>query len=429
MRILIYGINYAPELVGIGKYTAEMAEWLASKGHDVRVVVSPPHYPAWRIQEGFKAWYSCEMLRNVQVYRCPIWVKQRLSGWQRILHLLSFAISSFPVLMMQIGWRPGIVLVIEPSFFCVPTTLLVAKLSRAKSWLHIQDFEIDTGFGLGMIPNISWLKKSILFFEKWLMKQFNRISTISEAMLENLYSKGIPVTQTFLFRNWVDVTQVYPLSEDHSLREHLGLSATDIIVLYAGSISNKQPLELLIRAAERLRMELNLHFVIVGEGPKKESIFEMTQTLQLKNVTFLPLLPVEQFNQMLSTANIHALIQKGALADLMMPSKLIGMMASGRPTIATAETGSAIATEIAKSQSGILVPPNHLDKLVAAIQYLANNPQECEVFGRNGRTYVEENLSKEAVLSNIDFIPWEASSANPSLLRVSSSSQASNGSH
>lgn len=401
MRILIYGINYTPELIGIGKFTGEMAEWLVSKGHEVRVIAPPPYYPAWRIQKNYRTGYFCEILGDVRVYRCPIWVKQQLTGWQRILHLLSFAASSFPILLKQIAWRPEIVLVIEPSYFCAPAALLVAKLSRAQSWLHIQDFEIDAGFSLGMMPNIAWLRQIVLISEKWLMRRFNRVSTISEAMLTHLYSKGVSLSRTFLFPNWVDVKQIYPLPKHCSLRSHLGFSSADVIVLYAGSIANKQPLELLIRTAERLQADSKLHFIITGEGSKKDLMVQMVQALQLKNVQFLPLFPAEEFNQMLNTADIHVLIQDGALAHLMMPSKLLGMMATGRPTIATAELDSAIASEIDKSESGIVVPPNNLEKLVGAIQYLSHNPHEREVFGQKGRDYAERYLSKEIILNRI----------------------------
>ena len=103
MRIVIYGINYSPELTGIGKYSGEMAEWLASRGHEVRVVTAPPYYPQWRIREGFSNIWSKEEKSytdltfnngsGVLVYRCPLWVPEQPSGFKRLLHLASFAFS------------------------------------------------------------------------------------------------------------------------------------------------------------------------------------------------------------------------------------------------------------------------------------------------------------------------------------------------
>ncbi|WP_404783357.1 WcaI family glycosyltransferase [Altericista sp. CCNU0014] len=420
MRILIYGINYAPEVVGSGKFTGEMAEWFAEQGHEVRVVVPPPYYPTWTVKKIYKTGYSCQGMRGVKVYRCPIWVKRELTGWQRILHLLSFAISSFPVLIRQIFWRPEMVMAIEPSFVCVPAALLVAKICQAKSWLHIQDFEIDAGFGLGMVPNIGWVRSSLLTLEKRLFEQFHQISTISEAMLAHLHSKGAAIKHAFLFPNWVDTTEIYPLPQSQSLRFSLGLSAEKVIVLYAGSIANKQPLEHLLEAAKCLHLQSELHFIIAGEGPKKASLMKLARSLNLKNVTFLPLLPVKAFNRLLSTADIHVLIQHNSLANFMMPSKLLGMMASGRPTIATAEANSAIASEISRSKGGICIPPNQPEKLISALQYLSNNIHERAVLGRNSRAYAEKHLSKEAILNNV--CPLRQSAGNWPSSKISTSS-------
>src|SRR5688572_13649337 len=114
MRVLIYGINYAPELTGIGKYTGEMAEWLAFRGHEVRVVTAPPYYPHWRVYEGYQShWYTrhtsalpggtsqASSLGGLTVIRCPLWVPRRPSGLKRIIHLMSFALSSFPIMLKQ----------------------------------------------------------------------------------------------------------------------------------------------------------------------------------------------------------------------------------------------------------------------------------------------------------------------------------------
>src|SRR5580698_5350532 len=98
MKILVYGINYAPELTGIGRYTSDMAASLAAAGHDVRVVTAPPYYPAWQIAPGFSAGrYATERSDGVSIWRAPLWVPSRPKGARRLLHLASFALSSLPV--------------------------------------------------------------------------------------------------------------------------------------------------------------------------------------------------------------------------------------------------------------------------------------------------------------------------------------------
>ena len=138
-RILIVGLNYAPEPIGIGKFTAEMAEWLAQRGHDVQVIAAPPYYPGWRVENGYCArWYRHERLGSVNVWRCPLWVPAQPSAFKRVLHLFSFALSSLPMTLAKIGWRPGVVLVLQPPLLCAPASWLVARLTGACAWMHVQ---------------------------------------------------------------------------------------------------------------------------------------------------------------------------------------------------------------------------------------------------------------------------------------------------
>jgi len=147
VRLLLYGINFSPELVGIGKYSGELASWLAEQGDEVRVITAPPYYPAWRVQAPYSGWhYQREEGRVSAVLRCPLWVPAKPSGLTHILHLLSFALSSFIPVLWQATWRPDIVLVIEPPFFCAPAAWLTARLCGAKACLHVQDFEVDAAF-------------------------------------------------------------------------------------------------------------------------------------------------------------------------------------------------------------------------------------------------------------------------------------------
>lgn len=154
LRILIYGLNYSPELTGIGKYTGEMASWLAERGHEVRVVTAPPYYPAWRVRDDYRgAWYRIEQgLDQPIVYRTPLYVPSRPTGIKRIIHLVSFMLGSFPVMLRETFWEPEIVFTVEPTFFCAPLALFIAKSAGAAAWLHVQDFEVDAAFELGLLP-------------------------------------------------------------------------------------------------------------------------------------------------------------------------------------------------------------------------------------------------------------------------------------
>src|SRR5271156_6652353 len=121
MKILIYSANFAPEPTGIGKYSGEMAGWLAEQGHQVRVICAPPYYPNWKLDPGYAPQtYRRESTQGIDVWRAPIWIPKSPGGVTRVLHLLSFAITSLPVALWQVFWRPELVVCVAPALVCAP---------------------------------------------------------------------------------------------------------------------------------------------------------------------------------------------------------------------------------------------------------------------------------------------------------------------
>src|SRR5262249_11494966 len=250
-RLLVVALNYAPDLTGIGKYVSEMTEWLTTKKQlAVRVVTAPPYYPAWAVSPGYSPHrYSKECIAGVDIYRCPLWIPRRPRGITRLLHLLSFALSSLPVLLWQaVSWRPDVVFVVEPPLGAAPGAWLAAKLCGAEAWLHVQDFEIDAAFELGLLRPGA-LRRAILSAERALMRGFDRVSNISERMLARLLEKGVDQRRVFLFPNWVDMSLIRPLEETNTLRAELGIAADARVLLYSGNMGEKQGLDLIIDAA------------------------------------------------------------------------------------------------------------------------------------------------------------------------------------
>lgn len=398
MQIIINGINYYPELTGIGKYTGEMAEWLVENGHEVLVITAPPYYPSWKISDGYSSFfYKSEVVNGVKVLRCPIWVPAKPSGVKRLIHLASFALSSMPAMLWK-SWRlqPDIVFVVEPPFFCSPVALLSSKLGRSKSWLHIQDFEIDAAFNLGMLKS-DRLKSWVATVESWLMKKFDTVSTISVRMVERLELKGVESGKCQLFENWVETDSIYPMKGRVPLYKQLELPENRSIILYSGNMGEKQGLELIVEAADSLKNRHDLLFLLCGTGSSRERL--QTMSASLNNVMFLPLQPLSKLNELLNLADIHLLPQRPDAEDLVMPSKLTNMMASGRPVVATAAKNTQIAEVL--TGCGIVVEPGNSEAFCDAIITLVDDPDEARKLGDNCRKYAVEHWNKHNVLSNI----------------------------
>jgi colanic acid biosynthesis glycosyl transferase WcaI len=398
MKILLYSVNFAPEPVGIGKYSGEMAAWLVAQGHEVRVVCAPPYYPEWKLNSAYRAGrYYQEQWQDVKVFRAPLWIPKQPGGLTRIVHLLSFAVTSLPVMLSQCLWRPDVVFTVAPALICAPTGFMVAKLCNAKSWLHVQDFEVDVAFKMGLLKGRR-LQNMILSMERWLYCRFDMLSSISGNMIKQLLAKGRSRENTFLFPNWVDIDHVTPLKTVSSYRAELGIAPEATVAMFSGTLGGKQGLMVIPEAAKLLLERPDIVLVICGNGAFKPLLQAVAD--KLPNLKLLPLQPFDRLSDLLGMADIHLLPQSQDAEDLVLPSKLSGMLASGRPVIATCRMDTEIANVV--SECGMIVEPGDSTALAEAIVKLADHPELRLQLGINARHYAESHVSSDSVLGRLE---------------------------
>jgi colanic acid biosynthesis glycosyl transferase WcaI len=399
MDLLIIGIHFAPELTGIGKYTGEMAAWLSERGHRVTVVAPPPFYPGWAKDPSFegKGWHR-ELWNGCTVIRCPIYVPRRVTGSRRLLHLSSFALSTLPfALRSGVIEKPDIVAAVAPTLLAAPIALAAARLASAKTWLHIQDLEIEMAFELGIIRGRR-LADAVLGAERRLLRRFDLVSSISPKMLSAVERKGIEADRLALVPNWVDLEGIAPLPPSVRMRRELGIPEGRPIALYSGSMGLKQGLEVVVDAARKLaHLPRGPMFVLAGSGPALTPLRETAAGLS--NVMFLPLQPAERFNEFLSLADIHLLPQRHDAADLVMPSKLGAMLASGRPVVATVAPGTQIAETL--GTAGVIVPPGDAERLASELQRLLEDPERRMAMGRTARA-IAPQFDRRTILGALE---------------------------
>ncbi|HEY0522736.1 MAG TPA: glycosyltransferase WbuB [Stellaceae bacterium] len=407
MKILVHGLNFSPELIGIGKYTGEMAAWFGQRGHDVRVVTAPPYYPDWKVFDGHRNRWSRSTLpgADVRIYRCPVWVPERQSGLKRLVHLLSFAASSTPVALWQaLSWRPDVVIGIEPALFAAPGSLLAAWVSGARAWLHVQDLEIDAAFETGLLRG-DRLRRIATAAERLLNRRFDRVSSISNAMCDRLGSKGVDEARIRLVPNWIDAGTIYPLSSPSPMRRELAIPDAATVALYAGNMAEKQGIGILADVARRLAERPDIMFVFAGNGAARSRL--EAASAGLANVRFLPLQPAERLNDLLNLADIHLLPQRRGVADLVLPSKVTNMMASGRPVVA----GAAPDTQLGRiaARCGLVVEPEDAEAMAGAVAMLVGDAPMRAALGAAGRDIAVSEWSRDAVLGR--FETWLAEMA------------------
>lgn len=401
MRILIYGINYSPELTGIGKYTGEMGAWLAAQGHDVTVVTAPPYYPEWQVHQDYKGkWWQKENKEGVAVYRCPLYVPKKVTSAKRIIHEFTFLAALIPVWLLTLFQkRRDVVICINPPFHLGLLPLLYARLRGSKLITHIQDLQVDAAKDLGMIKNQAFL--NLMFgTEKFILKNSDVVSTISDGMQKKIALKGISSRAIWQFPNWVDEATIFPLPIEQSLRKEFGINNTDTVILYSGNLGEKQGLEIIVEVAEQYKSRKDVHFLISGTGGGKEKLVQLVREAGLTNIQFHPLQPYEKLSALLATADIHLVLQKKSASDLVLPSKLTGILAAGGFALVTAPPDTSLYEVVTNNELAFIVEPESANALKEAIDRALVT--DLGAYRERARNYAVKNLSKESILASFE---------------------------
>ncbi len=396
MRVSIVSINYAPERTGIGVYTTGLAEQLAADGHAVTVHSGFAYYPEWRKSEADRGrLYRRETVNGVDLRRSWLYVPQRPSALKRIAHEFSFVVSA--ALAYLFAPRAERTIIVLPPLALGLAIGVLARLKGSRSILHVQDLQPDAAVELGMLKP-GMLTRALYVLEALNYRLCDRVSTISEGMRRKILGKGVPAQKTLMFRNWANDALVRPGERMTGLRGEWGLAAEHFVVLYSGNLGRKQGLDSLLDAAALLAPEPRIRVVIVGDGAEQPELVARAQSLRLSNVMFRPLQPLERLSELLATADLSVIPQKRAVTDIVLPSKLCNILASGRAVVAAAPPSSDLALILAEGDCGVRVEPEDAQALATAILQLANDPARLAAAGASARRYAEQHLTQVALI-------------------------------
>jgi colanic acid biosynthesis glycosyl transferase WcaI len=395
MRILITALNYAPETVGAGRYTAQIAEHLALRGHEVSVAAAPPYFPSWRVHDGYSGWkYFKERLGGVEVIRCPAWTPKSPVPWARVLHDASFSVSAAIPLLRHVRKPPDTVLAVAPSILSSMPALAVAKITGARSVLHVHDLELSAAKSLGMLPG--WLIAMAQGPEAWIMRGFDRVVAVSGEMAAAIGGRG-GLNNVQVVRNWADLT-MNGLDTAKKAWQELGIPKDRLVVLYAGSLGRKQGLEVLIETANLVRDE-RIAFVICGDGPMLPDLERRATTIP--GVIFLPQQDASRFAILMDRADVHVIPQRRGVSGAFMPSKLANICACGGALVCLADEASELAS-LARAAGGRICRPGDTQGLADAVRELADNPGLCSAMGKSARNLAKSAFDRKRALALLE---------------------------
>lgn len=398
-QILIVSLNFAPERTATGKTTFGRARHLAQAGHEVTVVAGFPHYPEWRVHEGYRRRVLArDEIDGVKIVRGWHTVPSRPSAFGRASMEASFALTS--LLATGRVEQPDLVLGVFPILADGLAAWATARRFHVPFGLFVQDLSGRAAAQSGM-RGARRLTGTAERVERFLMRRADRIAIITDGFRRPIEAYGVAPERIRLLPDWTPVES--PTVPRNDVRRRMGWPLDRPVALHTGNMGYKQALENVIDAACIAQQRgSDISFVLVGDGNQREQLVHRAQQFALQNLTFMPLQDEAVYASMLGAADVLILNQRATLTDMSFPSKLAGYMASGRPVVAAVNRGSEAAREVVASDGGVLVPPEDPPSLLAALQGLVDDPVRAVSLGHRAQEYALDRWSTEEIARSLE---------------------------
>lgn len=385
MRIIVWGINYAPEITGIAPHNVALCEFLNARGDDVEMVTTFAYYPAWQKRDEDRCLlYRTDKIKGVPVHRCWHFVPKIVSAWKRIIHEGTFILTS--TLRIFSLPSPDVYMVVSPPLLLGAAAWFVTRFKRVPFIFHVQDLQPDAAVGLGMLK-AGLLTRALYWLEAFAYKKATRVSGISEEIVDAFRRKGVPEQKLILFPNGIALPALADIPPRGNFRLKNGFRQDEFIAIYAGNLGVKQGLDILLDAAAIAPNKIRI--VLCGDGAARPMLQKSLRDRNLANVTMLPLHFGRDYSELLVDADVSLITQQSGSGNAFFPSKLLVTLAHQSPVITVADESSALAKAVHEGGFGRNILPGRPEELAAALVELAQDQQRLRNWGESGRTYVE----------------------------------------
>ncbi len=391
MKILFLAHFYPPEMGGAVARLHGLTRWLAAYGHEVTVVTGFPNYPSGEIAAGYRGkWRQSEEMDGVQVERCWVYASAKRSSMRRLANYFSFMASAF-VRSLFLKGDYDVVVASSPPLFLGVTGWLLGRVRRVPFVFDIRDIWPDVAVEAGEFAEDALVTRMGNWLARFLYRRADHIVPVTQNKRLKIEQTGISAEAMTVVTNGVDMDLVPDLNTVQDRRAELGLEGK-FVVLYAGLIGIAQGVGIALHAAEQLRQNPDIHFLIVGDGPQKAALEAKVAELGLTNVTMLPRQPREAIPTFMATADVCLVpLVSSKLVDA-VPSKLLEAWSYQRPVILAA--GGEAAEIVRSSRGGLVVAPEEPDQLTEAVQTLYDDPQRVAQSAQNGYQLVTRQFDR-----------------------------------
>jgi glycosyltransferase involved in cell wall biosynthesis len=407
--ILIVGFYYHPDQTGIAPYTTGLARGLVARGHRVRVVVGYPHYPQWKVAEGYRGLRMREVIDGVEVVRVRHPVPRSSNGLGRIGMEAVYAAHAATIR----GPRPDVVLAVSPSLLSVASALTWRRPGRTAVGVITQDIYCRALTETGATGGRG--AAAVARLEGGLLSRADGVAVIHDMFSTVVADIGVDPAKVTVIRNWSHVADA--AGDRRETRRRLGWRTDEVIALHTGNMGEKQGLENVVEAA-RLADSAGqpVRFVLLGHGARRPELEALGSGV--RRLQFIDPLPAGEFEDAMAAADVLVLNEKPGIAEMCVPSKLTSYFAAGRPVVAAIDPRSGAAMEMRAARAGTSVDSGRPGELLSAVLRTGGDPAGAVASGRRGREYAGRVLSESAALDAYE--SWIGRLAHPQVGAVRS---------
>ena len=374
LKVLVVGINYAPEHTGIAPYTTQACEHLVEQGADLLVLAGVPHYPHWSTPPEYRGTLRADEHRNgVHVRRLRHVVPSRQHVVTRSLYELSFGAH---VTAQRLTWKPDVVLAVIPSLAGAAAAAGIAGRHGARLVVWVQDL-LGPATAQSGITGGGRISRATTALENWVLRRADCVLVLNQGFADYAAAVGVPDAKVVIVPNWSHVAA--PTGDRVATRQRLGWAKDDVIALHSGNMGLKQGLDNVVAAA-RLAGERapRVRFVLMGDGSQRDAL--AAAGVGVANLTMLPPASKEDFPDVLAAADVLLVNERASVVDMSLPSKLTSYYVAGQPVVAAVPGRGSTAKEIGRSGTGLVVAPEDPTALLDGIVGLLDEPDRVDAY-------------------------------------------------
>lgn len=394
MRILFITQYYFPETGATSNRIYALAKYLKEEcGHDVTIISEKPNHPIGKFFEGYKkGWFNRSEHEGIPVLHTWVYTKPEKGFLTRILFYVSFMITAV-LGAFKLKGKYDAVVATSPPLFVGVSGWMISKIKRAKFVFDVRDLWPGVAVAMGELNNPKAIKVAEAI-ERFLYKKADLITTVTESFKKDIKRINGEASRVEVVMNGA-LTHHFDQNRKVSSFRQNHLDSNSFTITYAGNIGLAQGLEHIVEAAEHLSQNNgNARFLILGEGPKKETLQKTAEEKGLSNIHFEGRVPLGEAVKYLMAS--HALLVPLAQDDIykmFIPSKLFDSMAAGKPVLLSVD-GEA-RTILEKSKAGLYYEAENAKQLAESVEYLQANPEESRRMGENGYKAAREYYSRD----------------------------------